>query len=225
MTHSLNATLNQTNLVVSQVAQSVGQMQSVSQDLATSAQEQSSAVEEVTSNLESTDGQIKASAASASAANQLVQQAAALADAGQHKMQSLTGAMQAIAASSQEIGKIIKVIDDIAFQTNPARLERRRSKRPAPARPAAALPSSPKKSATLAERSAKAAKSTAELIEGSGQRVARGRQAHRCDRCGPWVRSSPMSSRSRTSWPRSPRRSDEQAKSLAQINKAMGQVQ
>ena len=65
MVDELNGTLQQTQLVVTQVAQSVGAGAGGEPGLAASAQEQSSAVEEVTSNLAHTDGQIKASAESA----------------------------------------------------------------------------------------------------------------------------------------------------------------
>ncbi len=169
----LNRTMRQTQLVVTQVAQSVTQMQAVSQDLATGAQEQSAAVEEVTSSLEHTDSQVKASADSAGMANQLVGKAANLADAGQHKMQALTAAMGGIASSSQEIAKIIKVIDDIAFQTNLLALNAAvEAARAGQAGRGFAVVAQEVRN--LAERSAKAAKSTAELIEGSGHRVQEG---------------------------------------------------
>ena len=169
----LNNTIRQTNLAVAQVAQSVDQVRSVSQDLASSAQEQSSAVEEVASNLERTDSQVKNSAESAGAANQLVGQTANLADVGQQKMKAMTDAMDAIAHSSQEIGKIIKVIDEIAFQTNLLALNAAvEAARAGQAGRGFAVVAQEVRN--LAERSAKAAKSTAELIEDAGRRTQEG---------------------------------------------------
>ncbi len=173
MANGLNVTLGQTQRVVAQVAQSTAQVQSVSQDMAAGAQEQSAAVEEVTTSLEHTDAQVKNSAERAGLANGLVVQAASLADVGQQKMKTLTAAMGAIATSSQEIAKIIKVIDEIAFQTNLLALNAAvEAARAGQAGRGFAVVAQEVRN--LAERSAKAAKSTAELIESSGQRVKEG---------------------------------------------------
>ncbi len=222
MVNGLNGTLRQTNLVVHQVAQSVAQVQSVSQDLATSAQEQSSAVEEVTSNVEHTDGQVKSSAESAGVANQLVGQAANLADAGQQKMKALTGAMAAIATSSQEIGKIIKVIDDIAFQTNLLALNAAvEAARAGQAGRGFAVVAQEVRN--LAERSAKAAKSTAELIEGSTKQVQEGVKITDATEVALGeivenvVKVKDLVGEIAAA-------SEEEARSLAEIGKAMGQV-
>ena len=166
----LNGTMRQTTLAVAQVAQSVDQVRAASQDLASGAEETSSAVEEVTSNLERTDAQVKNSAENAGAANQLVGQTTTLAEAGQEKMKALTLAMGAIAQSSQEIGKIIKVIDEIAFQTNLLALNAAvEAARAGQAGRGFAVVAQEVRN--LAERSAKAAKSTAELIEEAGRRT------------------------------------------------------
>ncbi len=222
MVNELNGTLRQTNLVVHQVAQSVAQVQSVSQDLATSAQEQSSAVEEVTSNVEHTDGQVKSSAESAGVANQLVGQAANLADAGQQKMKALTGAMAAIATSSQEIGKIIKVIDDIAFQTNLLALNAAvEAARAGQAGRGFAVVAQEVRN--LAERSAKAAKSTAELIEGSTKQVQAGvEMTGATDKALGEIVENVVKIKDLVG--EIAAASEEEAKSLAEISKAMGQV-
>ena len=170
MVDGLNGTIRQTTLAVVQVAQSVDQVRSVSQDLASGAEETSSAVEEVTSNLERTDTQVKSSAENAGTANQLVGQTTNLAQAGQEKMKTLTQAMGAIAQSSQEIAKIIKAIDEIAFQTNLLALNAAvEAARAGQAGRGFAVVAQEVRN--LAERSAKAAKSTAELIEEAGKRT------------------------------------------------------
>ncbi|MCL4395460.1 MAG: methyl-accepting chemotaxis protein, partial [Chloroflexi bacterium] len=218
----LNGTMRQTTLAVAQVTQSVDQVRSVSQDLASGAEETSSAVEEVASNLERTDNQVKSSAENASTANQLVGQTATLADAGQQKMKTLTQAMAAIASSSQEIGKIIKVIDEIAFQTNLLALNAAvEAARAGQAGRGFAVVAQEVRN--LAERSAKAAKSTAELIDEAGRRTQDG------------VKITDETSGALTEIVQNVVKvkdlvgeiaaaSEEQSKSLAQINTAMAQV-
>jgi methyl-accepting chemotaxis protein len=170
---NLNDTLQKTDNVVEQVVPSVEQMRAISQSLASSAEEQSSAAEEVSSSLEETDAQVKSNAESANVANQLVSQAADVANAGQEKMKGMTKAMASIAVSSQQIGKIIKVIDEIAFQTNllalNAAVEAARAGQHGQGFAVVA-----QEVRNLAGRSAKAARETAELIEDSGRRVEEG---------------------------------------------------
>ncbi len=169
----LNDTLQQTNVVVEQVVPSVEQMRSISQSLASSAEEQSAAAEEVASSLEETDAQVKSNAENANVANQLVSQTSQVAASGQEKMQAMTKAMDAIAISSRQIGKIIKVIDEIAFQTNllalNAAVEAARAGQHGRGFAVVA-----QEVRNLAGRSAKAARETAELIEDAGRRVEEG---------------------------------------------------
>jgi methyl-accepting chemotaxis protein len=170
---SLNNTLRQTDNVVEQVVPSVEQIRAISQSLASSAEEQSSAAEEVSSSLEETDAQVRSNAESADVANQLVSQTSDVANAGQEKMKAMTQAMGAIATSSQQIGKIIKVIDEIAFQTNllalNAAVEAARAGQHGRGFAVVA-----QEVRNLAERSAKAARETAGLIEDAGRRVEEG---------------------------------------------------
>ena len=167
---NMNSVLNQAVSVVKQVSGSVSQLRSSSQSLAAGAEEQSSAIEEVSSNLAETDSQVSSNAENANIASQLSTETASIATDGQNKMSELVSAMQAIANSSDDITKIIKVIDDIAFQTNllalNAAVEAARAGQHGKGFAVVA-----QEVRNLAGRSAKAAKETADLIDSSSRRV------------------------------------------------------
>ena len=114
----LNNTFYQIVDAVEQVGQSAEQLNAASQNMASTSEEQSSSVEEVNSSLQETDSQVKANTDGANTANQLVMGTSQAANAGQAKMEAMTKAMSEINTSSRNIAKIIKVIDEIAFQTN-----------------------------------------------------------------------------------------------------------
>ena len=86
--------------------------------LATGATQQASAIEEFTSSLEEVSAQTNQNADRANEANQLSKEALAKAEEGNQQMQAMLAAMSEIDRTSEDIAKIIKVIDDIAFQTN-----------------------------------------------------------------------------------------------------------
>jgi methyl-accepting chemotaxis protein len=167
---NMNGVLNQAVSVVEQVTGSVSQLRSSSQSLAAGAEEQSSAIEEVSSNLAETDSQVSSNAENANIASRLSTETASIATDGQNKMSELVSAMQAIANSSDDITKIIKVIDDIAFQTNllalNAAVEAARAGQHGKGFAVVA-----QEVRNLAGRSAKAAKETADLIDSSSRRV------------------------------------------------------
>ena len=137
-------------------------------------------------------------------------------------MKALTTAMDAIATSSQEITKIIKVIDEIAFQTNLLALNAAvEAARAGQAGRGFAVVAQEVRN--LAERSAKAAKSTAELIEGSAHQVQVGVAiTHDTDAAlgeivGNVVKVKDIVSEIAAA-------GEEESESLAQISKAMSQV-
>lgn len=158
---------------VNQVAETARQTSIASQKLAEGAQEQASAVEEISASIEETDEQIKANAENAAIANQLVTTTNDTAMAGRAEMERMLTAMSEIHESSQSISKIMKVIDEIAFQTNilalNAAVEAARAGRHGRGFAVVA-----QEVRSLAGRSAKAAQETAELIEASNKKVTNG---------------------------------------------------
>ena len=102
----------------SQVNAAAGQVSASSQSLAEGASEQAASLEETSASLEELSSMTKRNADSAQEAKVLSNQTRAAADSGSSDMDAMKVAMDEIKASSNDIAKIIKSIDEIAFQTN-----------------------------------------------------------------------------------------------------------
>jgi methyl-accepting chemotaxis protein len=101
-----------------QVAGAAGQVSTSSQSLAEGASEQAASLEETSASLEELSSMTKRNADSAQQAKQAAGTTRSAADTGARQMQAMQTAMQAITAASGDIAKILKTIDEIAFQTN-----------------------------------------------------------------------------------------------------------
>ena len=101
-----------------QVTISSSQVASASQALAQGSTQQASAIEEITASIDEIADKTKQNAVEANKAAGLVVKAIEDVKRGNQQMQDMMGAMHDINKSSESISKIIKVIDDIAFQTN-----------------------------------------------------------------------------------------------------------
>jgi len=89
-----------------------------STQLADGASQQAASIEETSASLEEITSMTRRNAESANNAKQVATATRASVDQGTAGMQRMTGAMDGIKSSSAEISKIIKTIDEIAFQTN-----------------------------------------------------------------------------------------------------------
>ena len=118
MSGNLSDMIGGINTAVSQITEGARQVSLSSVALATGATEQASAIEEFTSSLEEISAQTTRNADRADEANSLSREALSQAQQGNRQMQSMLGAMREIDSASESIAKIIRVIDDIAFQTN-----------------------------------------------------------------------------------------------------------
>jgi methyl-accepting chemotaxis protein len=144
-----------------------------SQLLAQGSGEQAASIEEAGSSLEEMASMTRQNADNAQKANLLAREARLAADKGAEDMQAMNHAMAAIKASSDDIAKIIKTIDEIAFQTNILALNAAvEAARAGEAGMGFAVVADEVRN--LAQRSAQAAKETAAKIEGAISKTAQG---------------------------------------------------
>lgn len=101
-----------------QVSSAASQVSSASQSLAEGSSEQAASLEETSASLEEMSSMTKRNTDSAQQAKNLSGQTRNAADQGSRQMEEMHQAMDGIKASSDEIAKIVKTIDEIAFQTN-----------------------------------------------------------------------------------------------------------
>jgi len=166
VTTALHAGSEQTTAAAAQVS-------SASQTLAGGATEQAASLEETSASLEEISGMTRRNAENAQRAKELAGHARQAADTGVADMGAMKTAMSEIKASSDDIAKIIKTIDEIAFQTNilalNAAVEAARA-----GEAGAGFAVVAEEVRNLAQRSAQAAKETATKIEGAIVKTAQG---------------------------------------------------
>jgi methyl-accepting chemotaxis protein len=219
---SLNSALSVISEQVGQVSQTVGQMQRSSEALSTNSQIASSSVDEVSSSAEETDAQVKANAEASKRAAKSVYSASQFATEGADKIRAMVSAMDGIKTSSQDIGKIIKVIDEIAFQTNllalNAAVEAARAGQHGRGFAVVA-----QEVRNLAGRSAKAARETSELIEDASNRVNAGVRIAD-DTAEAFTRIAGEVQQVKEVVEAIDRASEEQARGVAQISQAITEI-
>ncbi len=157
----------------SQVASASGQIATASQSLAEGSTEQAASLEETSSALEEMASMTRQNADNAGSANTMMSETKRQVDEGAAAVKNMAGAMDEINQASEEIGKIIKTIEEIAFQTNLLALNAAvEAARAGDAGKGFAVVADEVRN--LAQRSAQAARDTSELIESTVARVKNG---------------------------------------------------
>lgn len=170
---SFGSVLKEIDAAAEEVAQGTLLLSSGSQTISQGATEQASALEQLTASLSEISSETQRNAERAKQANERSVAAKGFALSGNEKMKALQSAMQEINTSSASISKIIKVIDDIAFQTNILALNAAvEAARAGEHGKGFAVVADEVRS--LAARSANAAKETTDLIENSIKKTAAG---------------------------------------------------
>ncbi len=170
---AINATLTDVANTANQVNDGVGVIASSSQALAQGATEQASSIQELSASISEVSQRVKQNAEGAENAKALSAEAESIMHVSIADMELARKAMEDISATSKDIGKVIKTIDDIAFQTNILALNAAvEAARAGTAGKGFAVVADEVRN--LSQKSAEAAKGTAALIENSIKAVEKG---------------------------------------------------
>ncbi len=170
---SLNDTISQIDNSSQQVSAGAGHLSTGSQSLSQGAAEQAAAVEELSATISELSEQVQKNAADARNVSASVSETANQVAQSNERMQDLIRSMTDISNSSMEIDKVIKIIEDIAFQTNILALNAAvEAARAGEAGKGFAVVADEVRN--LATKSQEAAKSTSDLIKASVEAVKQG---------------------------------------------------
>jgi methyl-accepting chemotaxis protein len=175
ITEALRHSVEELAAGAEQTSAAAAQVSAASQTLAEGATHQAASLEETSASLEEIASMTKRNAANAQSTKELADKAHSEAEAGAKDIMLMIQAMREIKSSSDDIGKIIKTIDEIAFQTNilalNAAIEAAKAGEAGIGFAAVA-----DEVRNLAQRSAQAAKETAIKIETAISKTAQGVQ-------------------------------------------------
>ncbi len=173
MVKSLNNMFKEISISADQVSTGSSQIADGAQTLAQGTTEQAAAIEQLSASISNISEQTKHNAELAVNAKTMGEDIKDNAETGNRQMEEMIVAVQDISEASQSIGKVIKIIDDIAFQTNilalNAAVEAARAGQHGKGFAVVA-----DEVRNLAAKSAEAAKNTGQLIETSIEKAQQG---------------------------------------------------
>jgi methyl-accepting chemotaxis protein len=218
----LRQTVNELNEGAGQVTSASAQVASSSQTLAQGASEQAASLEETSASSEEISSMTRKNAENSATAATLMSDVDRRVTEGNQTLGEMVHSMQEITGSSDKISKIIKVIDEIAFQTNILALNAAvEAARAGEAGMGFAVVADEVRN--LAQRSAQAAKDTAALIEDSITKSNEG--SSRLERVAAVIRAITESTvKVKTLVDEVNLGSQEQARGIEQISKAIAQM-
>ena len=226
---SINNILGNLNIIVGDLSQTsdevtsgAEQVSSGAQALSQGATEQAASIEELSATISDVAEKIKNNANDAQMAKETSIQATKAVLDGNEQMNQLLKAMEEISHKSNEIGKIIKTIDDIAFQTNILSLNAAvEAARAGSAGKGFAVVADEARS--LADKSAEAAKNTTNRIVCSKEAVERGTKV--AEKTAEFLMGIVEGAKKSTEYlEHIAEASDEQALAISQINQGVEQI-
>lgn len=118
ITEALNNIMSEINISSDQIATGSEQVSAGAQALAQGSTEQAGSIEQLSAHISEISGHVKQSAQDAEKANEGMKRVGTEIEESNGNMREMISSMHKISDSSSETGKIIKTIEDIAFQTN-----------------------------------------------------------------------------------------------------------
>jgi len=205
-----------------QIASASSQLSCSSQQMASGSSEQAASIEETSAALEEIAASTRQNAENAGTARNLTGEVSQAAGKGREAMTTMQDAIDRIKTSSDDTARIIKTIDEIAFQTNLLALNAAvEAARAGDAGKGFAVVAEEVRN--LAQRSAEAARSTADLIDESQQNAGNGVAA--CEAVGGHLDSIVSGLEDVTNLVQDvAKASDEQARGVVEITSAVNQV-